>query len=156
MVDVHQAGGMATVSRMVQTGPARVFDVLADGWSYTGWVVGTSHMRAVSAAWPGVGARLHHSVGMWPLLLQDESEVEVSDPPRRLVLVAKGRPLGQARVDIRLTAEGSGTRVTMDETVISGPGRFLPDRLVEPLIKARNREALGRLAALAEQPATPD
>jgi hypothetical protein len=30
--------------------PQAVFEVLADGWLYPGWVVGASRMRAVDAA----------------------------------------------------------------------------------------------------------
>lgn len=146
---------MGTVSSHIAVPPARVFEVLADGWRYTGWVVGASHVRAVGATWPAVGARIHHSFGVWPLVLQDETTIEVSEPPSRLVLLAKGRPLGEARVDLRLDPEGDGTRVTMTESVVKGPGQAVPQVVLGRLIDARNREALARLAALAERPAEP-
>ncbi len=146
---------MGTVSSHIAVPPARVFEVLADGWLYTGWVVGASHVRAVGSTWPGVGARIHHSFGVWPLVLQDETSVEVSEPSSRLVLLANGRPLGQARVDLRLQPEADGTRVTMTETVVKGPGQAIPRVVLDRLIDARNREALARLAALAERPAEP-
>ncbi|WP_324188972.1 SRPBCC family protein [Nocardia farcinica] len=41
----------------------RAFAVLSDGWLYAGWVVGASHIRDVDPDWPGVGSRIHHSVG---------------------------------------------------------------------------------------------
>ncbi len=55
---------MATVSRVVAVTTADLFAVLSDGWTYSGWVVGTSHIRAVDAAWPAVGARIHHASGV--------------------------------------------------------------------------------------------
>lgn len=54
--------------------PQRVWEVLADGWRYPGWVVGASGMRAVDPEWPAPGARIHHSVGLWPFLI-DHAEV---------------------------------------------------------------------------------
>ena len=84
---------MAQVERWVDATPARVFEVLSDGWLYPLWVVGTTHMRAVEPSWPKVGSLLHHAVGAWPAMLRDESEVLVCEPDRRLVLEARGRPL---------------------------------------------------------------
>ena len=147
---------MATVSERMKVEPDRVFEVLADGWQYTGWVVGASHVRAVEPSWPSVGARIHHSFGVWPLVLRDDTTVEVCDRPSRLVLLANGGPLGQARVEIRLEPDPAGTRVTMEETVVKGPGQALPRPVMDRLIIPRNRESLARLAALAEQPTTPD
>ena len=38
-----------TVTRDVAATRQRVWDVLADGWTYSGWVVGNSRIRAVSS-----------------------------------------------------------------------------------------------------------
>jgi hypothetical protein len=38
---------------------------------------------------------------------------------------------------------------------VAGPGRAIPASVMDLLIKPRNREALARLAALVEEPATP-
>ena len=79
---------MATNTRTIHATPEAVWDVLADGWLYPLWVVGASRMREVDDHWPAVGARLHHSVGSWPLLLDDETEVvavvpgSLADPAR--------------------------------------------------------------------------
>ena len=62
---------MTEVTRFVDAPPAEVFATLADGWSYPLWVVGAAHMRAVDPTFPGVGSKLHHSVGLWPLLIED-------------------------------------------------------------------------------------
>ena len=56
---------------MVRATPADVFAVLADGWLYPSWVVGASRVRGVDGTWPQPGSRIHHSVGVWPLLIDD-------------------------------------------------------------------------------------
>ncbi|MDT5282412.1 MAG: hypothetical protein QOJ20_3607 [Mycobacterium sp.] len=45
-----------TVTRDVAATRQRVWDVLADGWTYSGWVVGNSRIRAVSSNWPAPSA----------------------------------------------------------------------------------------------------
>jgi uncharacterized protein YndB with AHSA1/START domain len=150
-----QEDHMATVTGYIDASPGDVFAVLADGWYYSGWVVGTSHMRAVEARWPAAGSRLFHASGVWPAALRDETEVEEVVPGERLVLIAKGGPLGQARVGITLAPEGDGTRVTMDETPVSGPGRWISSPVTDVLLRRRNVESLARLAALAERRSAP-
>ena len=66
---------MSTTTRTVSATPEQVWEVLADGWLYPLFVVGASRMRDVDESWPAVGARLHHSVGTWPLLIDDTTEV---------------------------------------------------------------------------------
>jgi uncharacterized protein YndB with AHSA1/START domain len=89
---------MATVTAHIKAPPEAIFAVLADGWSYSGWVVGTSYMRAVEDAWPSVGSRLFHASGVWPAVLADETSVEAIRRDERLVMTARGRPLGEARI----------------------------------------------------------
>ena len=38
-----------TVTRDISASRQRVWDVLADGWTYSGWVVGNSRIRAVDS-----------------------------------------------------------------------------------------------------------
>jgi uncharacterized protein YndB with AHSA1/START domain len=147
---------MAEVNRVMSAPRDRVFETLANGWQYAGWVVGSAKVRAVEDTWPAVGSRLHHAVGAWPFTLKDETQVEVCVPGVRLVLIARGRPFGEARVDISLQDRPGGTLVTMIETPVSGPGRWLNNPAAEALLHARNVEALNRLAALAEAPSQPD
>lgn len=151
----RQDGPMATVSRHVDAPPTAVWDVLADGWTYSNWVVGASHVRAVGATWPAAGAVLHHSQGSWPVTLDDEARVEVSEPASRLVLLARGRPFGEARVQLDLTGEDGGTRVTMSEEPVSGPGSWVHNPVSDALLRRRNVEALERLAAMAERRTQP-
>ena len=61
-----------TVTRDIAVPRQRVWDVLADGWTYSGWVVGNSRIRAVDSHWPEPGSRILHSIGTWPAVINDE------------------------------------------------------------------------------------
>ena len=141
---------MIVVQRRVNASPELVFAVLSNGWLYPSWVVGASRMRDVDSTWPALGSRLHHSVGIWPVLLNDSTRVLLCDPPKRLVLQARGWPVGEATIDIRLEQEAAGCLVTMLEDATQGPGRFIPRPLRQMAIQPRNRETLNRLAFLSE------
>ncbi|MCT2587749.1 SRPBCC family protein [Actinophytocola gossypii] len=141
---------MTEVSMTVATSPDRVFDVLADGWLYVGWVVGAAHIRDVDPGWPAVGTRLHHSVGPWPFLVHDTTTVRALDRPRTMELDAGLWPFGAARVRLELTETDPGTtEIRMIEQVVAGPGRVLPEPVQALLLVPRNRESLRRLADLA-------
>jgi hypothetical protein len=146
---------MFTVTRQVQASTDRVWAVLEDGWTYPSWVVGASRMRAVDAAWPAPGSRLHHSAGVWPAVVNDETLVLDCDRGRRLRLQAKGWPAGEATVEVRLEPQGTGTLVTMAEDVTRGPGRLVPQFVRQPAIALRNTETLRRLAYIAEGRSNP-
>ncbi|MFE8884526.1 SRPBCC domain-containing protein [Pseudarthrobacter enclensis] len=140
---------MSTVSQHFSSPSADVWQVIANGWLYSGWVVGASRIRAVDAEWPQAGARLHHSVGAWPLVIDDSSRVSAVDPGRSLELVARGWPMGEARVVITLEERGDGCLVTIEEDAIRGPGKLVPKALRDAAISARNRETLRRLELMA-------
>lgn len=143
-------GGMAKNVRTMDCRPADVFRVLENGWLYPSWVVGASRMRDVEATWPQEGSKLHHSVGVWPALLNDSTVVEEWDPPRRMVIRAKGWPIGEARVTLRVRPWGEGSMVRIDEEPVKGPATLVPGFLTAPMLKFRNAETLHRLAFLAE------
>ena len=136
--------------RVLRCSPEDVFRVLGDGWLYPSWVVGASRMREVDEAWPAAGAQLHHSVGVWPALIDDSTVVEAYDPPRRMVLKARGWPLGEARVTIDVKARGDGSVVRIQEEAVAGPATFVPAPVMDALLRWRNAETLHRLAYLAE------
>jgi uncharacterized protein YndB with AHSA1/START domain len=137
------------VSRVIDAPPDAVFAVLADGWLYAGWVVGSSHIREVDDNWPAVGARIHHSVGPWPLHIQDVTVVRVVEPGLSLSLEARGWPLGAAAVALTLVPhDGGRTLVRMTEHIVRGPGKVLPAALQSLVVKPRNTESLARLADL--------
>lgn len=146
---------MTTNTRVLETTPDRVWAVLTDGWLYPLWVVGATRMRAVDETWPEVGSKLHHSVGVWPAVLDDNTEVLECEPGRFIRLRARGWPIGEAEVAIRLTAQGAGTLVSIDEEAVSGPGAYLPGPVKAVSIKVRNVETLRRLAYLAEGRVSP-
>jgi uncharacterized protein YndB with AHSA1/START domain len=139
---------MAKVDLEIPSPPERVFDVLTDGWSYAGWVVGATHIRDVDRGWPDVGARIHHSVGAWPFQIEDQTAVHAVEPGKSLELHAKLWPLGTAWIRFELTPTSGGTLVTMTERAISGPGSLLPEAVQTVLLVPRNRETLKRLADL--------
>ena len=144
---------MSTNTRTVEATPEQVWEVLADGWLYALFVVGASRMREVDDTWPEVGAQLHHSAGSWPLLLDDTTEVLECDPGVRLVLQARGRPLGSARVTIGLHPCGPlgvRTKLELQERAVSGPGALVPAFLQDPPLTWRNAETLRRLAYVVE------
>lgn len=141
---------MSRTTRMMECTAQDVFDVLSDGWSYATWVVGAARIRDVDPAWPAVGSRIHHSVGMWPLLISDNTEVEHLDAPHRLRLRVRVWPTGTGVVTMTCTAQDDGTEVTMEEQLVSGPAALLPKPLQDVLLHPRNVEALRRLAYLAE------
>jgi hypothetical protein len=131
--------------------PEQVWEVLADGWLYPLWVVGASRMREVDDSWPQVGAKLHHSVGTWPLLLDDETESLDCHPGSLLKLQAHGWPIGSATVTLHLRAHGTDTEVVIEEQATEGPGAKVPKVLQDPLLGWRNVETLRRLAYLVER-----
>ena len=148
-------GLMVVTRRRIQADPDTVFGVISDGWTFPSWVVGAVRMRAVEDAFPAPGSRLHHSVGIWPLMIQDHTEVTRCEPGKRLVLLARAWPAGEAIVDIELEPDGDGTLVTMREDAVAGPGRLVPKPVRAVGLVVRNEESLRRLAFLAEQRTEP-
>jgi hypothetical protein len=147
---------MTEVRGQVRADADRVFAELADGWAYVGWVVGASHIRDVDAGWPAVGSKIHHKVGVWPADVSDFTESLACDPDRRLLLRARGWPLGEALVEILLEPAGpSVTEVRIREAPSAGPGRWLDNPVLRLLLRLRNRETLRRLTDRVEHRAFP-
>ncbi|MGI0519872.1 SRPBCC family protein [Microbacterium maritypicum] len=141
---------MVATTRRVHCSVAQVCRVLEDGWLYPSWVVGATRMRGVDDTWPLPGSELHHTVGVWPLVLDDTTRSVEWDPPHRMRLIARGWPFGEANVTIRLRAQADGCLVRIDEEPRSGPATLIPRFLTAPILRARNTEALRRLAYIAE------
>jgi NAD(P)-dependent dehydrogenase (short-subunit alcohol dehydrogenase family)/uncharacterized protein YndB with AHSA1/START domain len=139
----------------IHAAPEEVFAVLADPERYPEWVVGADTVRDYDEDFPRVGSRFHHKVGPGPINIRDHSEVLEVDPPRRLVLKAKARPLGTATIEIDLRKSAGGTEVRMQEQagdrltslVVSNP-------IADTALRVRNAEALTRLKRLVEE--TPE
>jgi NAD(P)-dependent dehydrogenase (short-subunit alcohol dehydrogenase family)/uncharacterized protein YndB with AHSA1/START domain len=128
-----------------------VFAALADPYCYPKWVVGASGVRDRDDSFPEVGSRFHHEVATWPLSVKDHTEVIEVDPPHRIVLKAKARPLGTATIAIDLEERAGGTELTLEER----PGDRLTslvasNPIVDTALRVRNAEALARLKRLVE------
>ncbi|MBM9461006.1 SRPBCC family protein [Nocardioides sp. zg-536] len=141
---------MSRTTRIFECTPEDVFDVLADGWSYSTWVVGAARIRDVDTSWPDPGSEIHHSVGAWPLLLSDSTSVISVDAPHHLELKVRAWPAGEGVVRLTLTPHERGTEVVMEEDASAGPATLLLKPLRDPVLHLRNIEALRRLAYLAE------
>lgn len=142
---------MAEVRRRTDASPSAVWGVLANGWYYPAWVVGATRMRAVSEDWPTAGATLHHSVGVWPGVLNDSTHVLECTPLRELVLRGRAWPAGEARIQIVIEpAPNGGCEVIMREDAVSGPALLMPRSLRALLIYRRNIETMQRLVYIAE------
>ncbi len=146
---VHE--GVVTVTREVDAPAQAVWNILADGWDYATWVVGASRVRDVDRSWPAEGARIHHSFGLWPVVVSDTTHVVSASEPTSLTLVARGWPMGEAEVNVTVTPRGDqACTVAIAEDAIKGPGTLMPKPLRQLAIGPRNIEALRRLAYLAE------
>lgn len=147
---------MTEVHAEVRADADRVFAELADGWAYVGWVVGASHIRDVDAEWPAAGSKIHHKVGVWPLDISDHTESLACEPGRRLLLRARGWPLGEATVEIVLEQRSTSlTQVSIREAPTAGPGRWLDNPVLRMMLRLRNRETLRRLADRVEHRPSP-
>ena len=89
-------------------------------------------------------------MGVWPGLIDDNTEVLACEPGRSIRLRAKGWPMGEAEVVLELERATNGTRVKIFEKPVKGPGALVPPPLVDPMLKWRNTETLRRLAYVVE------
>ena len=144
---------MSRTTRFMSCSPDDVFEILADGWSFASWVVGAARIREVDATWPQSGSRIHHSVGLWPVLIDDTTSVLHLDRPHVLELKVRAWPTGEGKVRLECVPEEGGTRVIMTEDATKGPATLVPRLVRDPVLDARNTEALRRLAYLAERKA---
>jgi uncharacterized protein YndB with AHSA1/START domain len=146
---------VAIVEKVIDAPPQQVFDVLADGWTYSDWVVGTAHVRRVDDSWPQVGSRLHHRAGPWPFSIQDSSLVLACEPPHRLVLRVGLWPAGEGVVDFTVEPlDGGRARVRMSEDFAAGPLRWVWTKLTDLVLRQRNKETLNRLSDIATRQKT--
>ena len=85
---------------------------------------------------------------MRPLTLTDYTEVVAVEPPRRIELKAKARPLGTADIVITLRELADGTEVRMIEEPGDALTRLVTGNPVaDAVLRIRNAEALARLSA---------
>jgi len=134
------------VSLIIDAPRDAVYDALSRPETYPRWVVGAQRIRSVEGNWPEEGATFHHVVGVWPARLRDSTTVLTSAPPAKLVLEARARPMGRAKVELELEdLDGERTRVHMREDAVSGPATLIPSSVRAVSIKRRNELSLDRL-----------
>jgi len=141
---------MATNRRFMSCAPEDVFAVMSNGWLYPTWVVGASRMRDVEHAWPAEDASLHHSFGVWPLVIDDTTSILEWDPPRHVKMKARGWPAGSAHVVVDVEPAPGGCTVTLTEDAVEGPGLLVLKPIRTAILLVRNKETLNRLAFLSE------
>jgi uncharacterized protein YndB with AHSA1/START domain len=143
---------MSRTVALIPASPERIWAVLADPGSYGYWVVGSDTIRDADGGWPQPGTKIHHRVGAGPFKLNDDTQVVEAQAPRHLVLHARARPFGTARVELELSPEGTSTRVVMIEEPDDRVSRLLHNPLADRLLHRRNETALRRLNELATAP----
>jgi len=141
---------MTENERLIRASVEDVFAILTDGWTYAAWVVGASRIRDVEAGFPQPGRSIHHSVGSWPLLIDDRTTSEQYEPNRFLQLKVRAWPTGEGRVEFEATDKGGQCHLVMREQAVSGPAALIPKAVVDPVLRMRNSETLERLALMAE------
>jgi len=132
------------------TTPERTFAVLSEPQRYGSWVVGAHRVERADPEWPAPGSSFHHEQGIPLLNIDDTTTVLECEPPTRLRLEARVRPLLIAHVDLALTPSGTGTLVRMEEQPVGGllaPLLRLPP--ARALTRLRNLESLRRLRRAA-------
>jgi uncharacterized protein YndB with AHSA1/START domain len=140
---------VATNKRFMPVPPQAVWDVLADPGEYGYWVVGSKVIRDADSDWPAPGSKFHHTIGVGPFEASDNTVALEAERPHRIVLRAKGRPVGIAKVTLTMTPRDGGTVVQMTE---NPDGVYRPMALnpvVHVLTLLRNSESLMRLEELA-------
>jgi hypothetical protein len=141
---------MSQNERLIHASVQDVFAVLTDGWSYASWVVGASRIRDVEAGWPQPGRSIQHSVGVWPLLINDATTVELYEPLRFLRLKVRAWPTGEGIVEFEANDKDNECHLVMRERTAKGPAALIPAAMIDPVLHLRNAETLQRLALLAE------
>jgi uncharacterized protein YndB with AHSA1/START domain len=139
---------VTTTSLVLEAPRERIWAIISTAESYSDWVVGAKDIRGVEGPWPQPGSRFHHTIGVGPFTLQDDTKSLETEEPWHLVIEARGRPLGRARVEFTLTPLAEGTKVKMDEKIVAPSLMRSLGPLLAPLIRRRNDETLRRLACV--------
>ena len=131
-----------------------VFSLLADPSRYEEFVVGNSTIRRFDPEWPKEGTTFHHSLGVKPFIVKDESISLATDHATYLVMETRMSVLGASITAFELSSTGEGTKIEIFEEAIRGPFAWLWSRPVDALLDWRNKRLLERLTRLAEEEAS--
>ena len=141
---------MALHNILVRAHPADVWEVLADPYSYSEWVLGTKEIDSADPDWPAATSAFQYVAGLGPFRFGSKTVVREVDRPRRLEMEADARILA-ARVAISVRAWGDGSLVVLEEHWIRGPYLLLDNPLIDLALNIRNRMMVRNLAALVER-----
>jgi uncharacterized protein YndB with AHSA1/START domain len=129
--------------------PEAVWDALADAGGFGYWVVGSKEIRDADPEWPAPGSRFHHTIGFGPFEISDHTVALAAERPGLIRVRAKARPLGTARVTLKMTELDGGTLVRMTENPDGLTSLLAVNPLIQLLTFGRNAESLMRLEELA-------
>jgi uncharacterized protein YndB with AHSA1/START domain len=129
--------------------PEAVWDALADAGGFGYWVVGSKEIRDADPEWPAPGSRFHHTIGFGPFEISDQTVALAAERPGLIRVRAKARPLGTARVTLKMTELDGGTLVRMTENPDGLTSLLAVNPLIQLLTFGRNAESLMRLEELA-------
>lgn len=139
---------MAENKTVVDVEPRKVFDIFLNPPMYPAWVAGPKRFVQADPEWPAPGSAFYFK--LFGGAREDKTELLEIDEPRRLVLKAHVRPFGISRVVLELEPRGSGTQITMIETLEWPSGPAAVRRIADAIFYLRNIEALRRLKRIAE------
>lgn len=146
---------MAELNVLVDEPPEAVWAVLADGWSYVEWVVGTTEILDVEDGWPAEGTSIAYRAGAGPATFEGRTYSRICEPLARLELEAKAPRIGTARIAIQVLPWGGKSLIIIDEHPISGPGAWLHTAVLDVVLRLRNGVMLRRLGRLVERRGQP-
>jgi uncharacterized protein YndB with AHSA1/START domain len=141
---------MALHNIFVAAPPDAVWEILADPYSYSEWVVGTREILSADPSWPEVCSLLRYRAGIGPVRFEGHSIVREVDAPRRLELEADAKLMG-ARVSLSLKPWADGALAVVEEHWIRGPSMLLDNPLVDLALTIRNRWMVRNLASVVER-----
>jgi carbon monoxide dehydrogenase subunit G len=139
------------ISREMAAPKDVVWSVIIDPTSYPRWLIGAEEIRRVDPEWPSPGSAFHHRVGIGPLALPDNSQVEDVEEGRQLRLHVRARPFISAIATFRLVGEGDRTVVSLEEEPTLRFIGNLVRPVLDPLTHLRNHRSLRRLAAVVAE-----
>jgi hypothetical protein len=142
---------MTTNTSHLPVTPERAFEALEDPRSFRYLVAGARRVRRFDPRWPEPGTALHHTVGIPPLLVWDQTEVMASEPPGRLLLEARIGPFGALSVEICFRARPDGCEMVVTERPVRGlVNQPVLRQIVEAGIRVRNAEFGRRMRRLVD------
>ena len=147
---------MSLNSVVMPVSPERVFEYLLDPDTYPRWLIGAETMRAVDDDWPAPGSRFHHRVGMWPVRIEDYSEIVELDPPRMLHLSVRASPIIRADVTFRCRGDDRESILIIEEEPVYRSLGNLARPVLDPATHVRNHGSLRKLRdIILEDAGTP-